>query len=85
MWVYILQGLTLGLSAGAAPGPLQTFFFTQALRNGWKKTLPAAFAPLLSDGPIVAFVLIVLNVTPGWVLRVLQFCGGLFILYLARR
>jgi threonine/homoserine/homoserine lactone efflux protein len=66
------------------PGPFQAFLISQALRNGWKRTLPAALAPLVTDGPIIALVLFVLTQTPQWFLDMLRIAGGLFILYLAR-
>lgn len=80
---YLLQGLTLGLSAAATPGPFQAFLLSEAARNGWRKTLTAAFAPLLSDGPIIAVVLLILTQTPPWFLNALKIGGGFFILYLA--
>jgi threonine/homoserine/homoserine lactone efflux protein len=68
----------------ATPGPFQAFLLAQTLKNGWRRTLPASLAPLVSDGPIVALVLLILTQTPDWFLSVLQIFGGLFILYLAR-
>ncbi|MFN8458886.1 MAG: LysE family transporter [Anaerolineae bacterium] len=82
MLLYFLQGLTWGMSATATPGPFQAFLLAQTLQNGWKRTWPASFAPLLSDGPIIALVLWVLVQTPAWLLNILQVAGGLFILYL---
>lgn len=84
MILYFLQGLTLGLSATATPGPFQAFLLLQTLKNGWKRTLPATLAPLVSDGPIIFLVLLVLTQTPAWFLSVLQIAGGLFVLYLAK-
>jgi threonine/homoserine/homoserine lactone efflux protein len=84
MILYFLRGATLGLSAMATPGPFQAFLLAQTLKNGWRRTLPASLAPLVSDGPIVALVLLILTQTPDWFLSVLQIFGGLFILYLAR-
>ncbi len=55
----------------------------QATAHGWRKTVGAAFAPLLSDGPIILIVLIVLSQTPDWFLRALNIAGGIFLLYLA--
>jgi threonine/homoserine/homoserine lactone efflux protein len=80
---FLLRGLGLGFAAGIQPGPLQTYFITQSLGHGWRRTLLAAFAPLLSDGPIVALVLLVLSQVPAWLQRLLYVAGGLFILYLA--
>jgi threonine/homoserine/homoserine lactone efflux protein len=84
LFFYVLQGATLALSATIMPGPFQTFLISRALRNGWLRTLPAAFAPLVTDGPIIALVLFVLTQTPPWFLEALRIAGGLFILYLSR-
>lgn len=83
MFAYILQGLTLGFAAGAQPGPFQTYLITQTLANGWRKTLIAAFAPLVSDGPIIVLAIFVLKQLPESLQRGLYIAGGLFILYLA--
>ena len=83
MWLYILQGIGYGFAAAAQPGPFQTYLISQTLLNGWKRTLPAAFAPLLSDGPIIAFSLLLLSQVPPWFQRFLYIAGGVFVLYLA--
>jgi threonine/homoserine/homoserine lactone efflux protein len=83
MWLYILQGIGYGLTAAAQPGPLQTYLISQTLIKGWKRTLPAALAPLLSDGPIIALSLLILSQVPLWLQRFLHIAGGLFVLYLA--
>ena len=83
MFPFLLQGLTLGFAAGAQPGPFQTYLITQTLSQGWRRVWIAAFAPLVSDGPIVALALLVLSQVPDWFQRVLQIVGGLFVLYLA--
>jgi threonine/homoserine/homoserine lactone efflux protein len=81
---FILSGLTLGFAAGVQPGPFQTYLITQSLEKGWRKTLIAAFAPLVSDGPIILVALFVLNRMPASLQRWLYIAGGAFILYLAR-
>lgn len=80
---YIVFGVTYAFAAAVQPGPFQTFIISQTLKNGWKKTLSAAFAPVLSDGPIIVLVLFILTNVPVWFLKVLQICGGLLLLYLA--
>lgn len=80
---FLLQGVTLGLSAAAQPGPFQAYLLSQALKLGARRALPLALAPLLSDGPIIALVLFVLVQMPAWLVRGLQVVGGLFLLYLA--
>lgn len=80
---YLLRGLVLGATAAAQPGPFQAFLLSLIARNGWRRALPAAFAPLLSDGPILLVVLLVLTRLPERFLSILQMAGGLFLLYLA--
>jgi threonine/homoserine/homoserine lactone efflux protein len=83
MWFYIVQGIVYGFAAAVQPGPFQTYLISQTLTKGWQKTLPAALAPLVSDGPIIALCLLVLSQVPLWLERLLNIIGGLFILYLA--
>jgi threonine/homoserine/homoserine lactone efflux protein len=80
---YLLQGAVLGLAAAAQPGPFQVYLLSQVAQNGWRRTMPAALAPLVSDGPIILLGLLVLNQVPEWMQRGLSIAGGLFILYLA--
>lgn len=83
MFAYFVQGFLLGFPAAATPGPLQAFYLSHTVRWGWKRTLPSALAPLISDGPIILLVLLVLTRTPDWMLRTLRIAGGIFIFYLA--
>jgi len=83
MWLYIIQGIGYGFAAAAQPGPFQTYLISQSLTRGWKKTLIAALAPLVSDAPIITLCLLVLSQIPIWFQRFLYIAGGLFILYLA--
>ena len=85
MLTYLLQGLSLGLSAAASPGPFQAFIIGKAVRNGWRPTLPAVLAPLISDGPIIALMVLLLTRMPAGVLRGIQIAGALYVLYLAWR
>lgn len=85
MLEYILIGSGFAFAAAIQPGPFQAFLLSSVARIGWKRTLPAAFAPLISDGPIVLVVLLVLTRLPGATGRVLQAVGGVFLLYLAWR
>ena len=83
MLPYLTQGLLLGGTAAAQPGPLQAYLLSQTLKNGWRRTLWAAFAPLISDGPIVLLILLILTQMPTWFLVFLRLAGGVFLLYLA--
>jgi len=79
----ILIGSGFALAAALQPGPLQAFLFASVAQKGWKRSLPAAFSPLLSDGPIALLALLVLNQMPATGGQILRAAGGVFLLYLA--
>ncbi|TLU81708.1 MAG: lysine transporter LysE [Chlorobium sp.] len=83
IFTYLILGAAYGFAAALQPGPFQTYMISETVRNGWKRTLPVIFAPLLSDGPIIIMVLLVLSRVPAWWLILLRFSGGIFILFLA--
>ena len=83
MLIYFLKACSLGLSAAALPGPLQALLLSESVKHGWRKSLPMALTPLLSDGPILLLAVLVLSRTPAWFLTTVQLAGGVFILYLA--
>jgi threonine/homoserine/homoserine lactone efflux protein len=80
---YFLQGAALGVTAAATPGPFQTFLISETLKGGWRQSLPVAFAPLLSDLPIILVSLFLLDQLPDNFLRIISIIGGIFVLYLA--
>jgi threonine/homoserine/homoserine lactone efflux protein len=82
---YFLQGAALGLSAAISPGPFQTFLISEILSGGWRHGAPIAFAPLISDLPIILLSLFILNQIPVNFLRLMSIAGGIFVLYLAWR
>lgn len=83
MLTYLLQGLVLGATAAVQPGPFQAFLLSLVARHGWRRAMPAVLAPLVSDPPIVAVVLLVLTRLPEQFLSGLRLAGGLFLLFLA--
>jgi threonine/homoserine/homoserine lactone efflux protein len=80
---YFIFGISYAFVCVVQPGPFQAFLLAQSLTNGWRKTIPLVFAPLLSDLPVIILVLLVLTNVPDEVLRILQCVGGVFLLYLA--
>lgn len=82
MLEYILLGGGLAFAATVQPGPLQAFFLSSVAQRGWKRTLPAALAPVLSDGPIAVLILLVINRVPALMSILLRTAGGLLLLYL---
>ncbi|MBI4912007.1 MAG: LysE family transporter [Acidobacteria bacterium] len=85
MLEFVVLGVGFAFPAAVQPGPLQAFLFTRVTAVGWKPTLPAAFAPVLSDIPIALLVLLALGRLPGTALQVLRATGGLLLIYLAVR
>jgi threonine/homoserine/homoserine lactone efflux protein len=83
MFEYIFFGSGFAFAAAIQPGPLQAYLLSSVAQNGWKRTLPASFSPLLSDGPIALLVLLVLNRIPETMNWILQAAGGVFLIYLA--
>lgn len=83
MQALFLKGVLLGFAAAIAPGPLQALFLAQTMATGWRRTMPAALAPLLSDGPIILVVLLILTQVPEQLIRFVRIAGGLFLVSLA--
>ena len=79
----IVLGMGYGFAAAVQPGPFQTYLISQSLRQGWRRTLPASLAPLVSDGPIILLAVLVLSQLPATWERTLHVAGGLYVLYLA--
>jgi threonine/homoserine/homoserine lactone efflux protein len=80
---YLIFATTYAFACVVQPGPFQAFLFSQSIKNGWRKTIPLVFAPLMSDVPVILLVLLVLTHVPHEVLQVLRIAGGVFLLYLA--
>jgi threonine/homoserine/homoserine lactone efflux protein len=81
----LILGATYAFAAAAQPGPYQTYLISQALSHGWRRTLPAALAPVVSDVPIIVVVVVLLSRLPVPLLDGLRCGGGVFLLYLAWR
>jgi threonine/homoserine/homoserine lactone efflux protein len=80
---YFIFGISYAFACVVQPGPFQAFLFSQSIRNGWRKTIPLVFAPLISDLPIIILVLFVLTNVSHIILGILQCFGGIFLLFLA--
>ena len=83
MITYLALGATYAFAAAVQPGPLLAYLASRAVADGWRRTLPAALAPVLSDGPIIVLVLAVLSHLPERLMVALRCGGGLFLLYLS--
>ncbi len=85
MLKYIVIGAGLAFSAAVQPGPLTAYILSRVVAIGWRRTLPAAFSPLLSDGPIALVALLVLGRLSPAMQGALRAAGGLLLLYFAWR
>jgi threonine/homoserine/homoserine lactone efflux protein len=83
MTAYLIFGITYGFIAGVQPGPFQTYIISQTIKRGWKQTLPASFAPIISDGPIFILTVFILSTIPEDFLFVIRIIGGIFLVYLS--
>lgn len=83
MLKYVLIGGGIAFAAAAQPGPLQAFYLSRVASIGWRRTLPASLAPLISDGPIACVAVLVLSQVAGGFERMLRGAGGVLLLYFA--
>ena len=81
----VLLGSGLAFAAAVQPGPLQAFLLSRVVARGWRHTLPACLAPLLSDGPIAILAIAIVGRLPPAAQQVLRAAGGGLLLYLAVR
>jgi len=85
VFTFLSAGLVFGLSSGFSPGPLLALVIVQSVQHGFREGAKAAFAPLITDLPIVLFATLLLSrlAQQGAILGVISLAGGLFVLYLA--
>jgi threonine/homoserine/homoserine lactone efflux protein len=81
---YLFSGTVFGLSAGLAPGPLFTLVIAETLRGGLKSGIRVAFAPLITDLPIVCLSLFIISRLTHFsiVLGIISLFGSVFVAYL---
>jgi threonine/homoserine/homoserine lactone efflux protein len=77
-------GIVFGLAAGLSPGPLITLVVSETLKNGRKEGIEVAVAPLISEPPIIAFVLIILSRIAGnsILMAMISLLGACYLAYL---
>ena len=85
MIAYLVFGCAYAFAAAVQPGPFLAYLVSQALSAGWRRTLPMALSPLVSDGPVILLVLLVLSRLSPASLEWLRCAGGVFVLVLAGR
>ncbi len=83
MTLFLVLGATYGFAAAVMPGPFAAFLISYSLAHGWRRSAPAALAPLVTDGPIAVLMLALLSQVPSGLVQGLRLAGGLFVLFLA--
>lgn len=78
----LLLGLTLGIGAGVAPGPLLAVVIRTTLKGGFGAGARVALGPLLTDVPIIVVAVVLASALPDQALAALGIAGGLFLLWL---
>jgi threonine/homoserine/homoserine lactone efflux protein len=80
----LFLGMVLGLAAGLSPGPLITLVVSETLKKGRKEGIEVAVSPLISELPIVLFVLVILSSVArnGIPLGIISLLGACFLTYL---
>jgi threonine/homoserine/homoserine lactone efflux protein len=82
MWIYLGMGFSMGLGAGVSPGPLLALVVTASLRSGLGGGLRVALSPFITDAPIIALSVLLVNHLPPGALRWVGTVGGLVVIWL---
>ncbi len=77
-------GLVLGLTGSLTPGAFTMLLVSQTLRYGIKEGVKVAFAPLVTDFPIIILSTLVLSQIANFkpILGVISILGALFLAYM---
>ncbi len=81
----MISGIVFGLTAGLSPGPLLTLLISETLHHNRKAGITIAFAPLITDIPIVFITIFLFTTISGihLVAGIISIFGALFLGYLA--
>jgi threonine/homoserine/homoserine lactone efflux protein len=70
----------MGFSAGISPGPLLALVVTASLRSGLGGGLRVALSPFITDAPIIALAVLLIDRLPPEALRWVGTLGGLVVI-----
>jgi threonine/homoserine/homoserine lactone efflux protein len=78
------KGTVLGLAAGFSPGPLTILVISETLRHGLRAGMKISLAPLMTDLPIIALAVLLLERLSSHpaAFGVIALVGGGFLLHL---
>ena len=81
---FLISGIILGLAAGLSPGPLLALVFSETLRHGKREGIKIAFAPIISDLPVIILVFLTLSRLAGYdyIIGAITLLGACYLFYL---
>ena len=81
---FLISGIILGLAAGLSPGPLLALVFSETLRHGKREGIKIAFAPIISDLPVIILVFLMLSRLAGYdyIIGAITLLGACYLFYL---
>jgi len=81
---FLISGAIFGLAAGTSPGPLLALVFSETIKYGKKEGIKIAVSPLITDLPIILFVLFILSSLMGYnfVIGMISLFGACYLIYL---
>ncbi len=80
-----IAGIILGLYAGFSPGPLLVLVISQTLKHDYREGVKVAFAPIITDIPIVLVTILFLSLISAYtsILGIISIAGGCYLGYMA--
>jgi threonine/homoserine/homoserine lactone efflux protein len=84
---FLVSGVIFGLASGISPGPLLTLVFSETLKYGKREGIKIAISPLITDLPIVTFVLLASSslMEYSFVIGAISLVGACYLVYLGIR
>jgi len=81
---FLISGMIFGLAAGTSPGPVLALVFSETVKYGRKEGVKIAISPLITDLPIVLFVLLILSnlMKYSFVIGAISLFGAFYLIYL---
>ncbi len=82
---FLALAATIGITGALQPGPLLALIISQSIRYGAKEGAKVAFAPLITDAPIIIVVLFILSKISqsNIIVGIISIFGSFYLAYLA--
>jgi threonine/homoserine/homoserine lactone efflux protein len=80
---FLFLGAFLGLAAGTSPGPLLAVTISETLQHGKWEGIKVAISPLITDLPIILFILYFLSYLTNYssIIGIIAFSGASYLIY----